>query len=115
MQPPVAQYAKPAKESSVPHDLYRFVWHVLDDAGVPMFFGLGPYIDPTIGQTYIIAAPKLPRAHAVDKQLEKSIITPAAPASTSTTTEPAPEKIPESELEGVPLPEPREDVHEQLP
>lgn len=107
------------KTKSIGPAVYRCVWHVLDDAGVPMFFGHDPYIDPSIKGTYLIPSPKLPRERGLDKEFEQGVsgvdTTPASPAASTPASEPVPQKIPQSELEGVPLPTPRDDVHDSTP
>lgn len=108
MQPAVVPPKNKANRS-VPHYAYRFVWHVLDNLGVPMFFGHDSPIDPSITGTYVIQSPKLPRERAVAKELEKSISQSRQPVTEPTTSQPVPaQKIPESELEGVKLPTPRD-------
>lgn len=118
------------KNKSLPYDLYRGVWHVLDNVGIPMFFGQDPYIDPSISRTYLIPSPKLPSERAAEKELSNknnnaasqlpSVPPSTSAQSTSTNTQSIniqsmPQKIPESELEGVTLPAPRDDVHAPAP
>ena len=93
-------------ESSFLHHAGRFVWHVLDNAGVPMFFHESNDIDhPRIGKTYVVPPPKLPRESAIVKEMNNPTAattsvskTPAQPTSESAQS--APQKIPASELEG---------------
>lgn len=67
---------------------FRFVWHVLDNAGVPMFVGKHDSdLDPTLRRGYTGTNP----------------IAPSAPLNASeqaASTTRTPHKIPESELEG---------------
>jgi len=100
------------KRKTVPHYFYRGLWHLLDNAGVPMFFGHDSYLDPSIRETYHIDSPKLPSERAVERDPEKAVASPSKPAAPQkpATTQSAPQKIPASELEGVPLPAPRDDV-----
>lgn len=82
----------------------RFLYHVLDNAGVPVPCGKDAELDPSL------AAPATELA--VDsKRLER--ISPSSSGSAQNSqTAPAfhsnPQKIPESELEGVELPAPRD-------
>ena len=96
----------------------RFVWHVLDNMGVPMFFGNhDSYLDPSLRESYVIPSPKLPNEKDVVKEIETSPSPriPNFPQPTSATSESIHQKIPESELEGVPLPAPRDDVNAPSP
>jgi hypothetical protein len=102
------------------HGPTRLLWHVMDNAGIPMFFGQDTsYIDPSIKETYVIPAPLLPRKDAKVEELEKERITPVAsqaPTSPATPNSPnALQKIPESELEGVPLPTLRDEINAPKP
>lgn len=117
MQPAVVPSSSADKDKTFAHGMYRFFWHVLDNAGVPMFFGHDPYIDPTISGTYVIPSPKLPREKIIVKEMETTgtTATPSTPTSPPGIAQPEPQKIPETELEGVPLPTPRDDVNEQAP
>lgn len=100
------------------HGYSRFLWHVLDNAGIPMFWGQDTsYIDPSLKETYLISAPKLPCERDVNVEIKESMTSPTQPASAPVTTN-APallQKIPESELEGVPLPTPRDDTNVSKP
>ncbi|GEM_PF-3004594 len=105
-QPATASTPGTARSRSVAHRLYRCIWHILDNAGVPMFLGGDPYIDPGISGRPVLAPPALPAERAAGGQAGGAVAEPAAqpgPAAAG----PAPQKIPESELEGVPLPAPR--------
>jgi hypothetical protein len=80
-----------------------------------MFFGQpASYIDPSISGAYRIPSPVVPREKDIKKEGEMttagSVPTQQQPAASQ-----APQKIPESELEGVPLPTPRDDVHDKAP
>lgn len=75
---------------------FRFLWHVMDNAGVPMFFGKSDEnIDPSLRQGYAsaISAPTSLR-RPVDSN---SGVSESGAANTPSVT---PHKIPESELEG---------------
>lgn len=75
---------------------FRFLWHVMDNAGVPMFFGKSDdNLDPSLRQGYAsaISAPAALR-RPVD---QKSGVTESGAATMPAVT---PHKIPESELEG---------------
>ena len=110
MQPAtVASAPKQSKRRS--NGFYRCMWHILDNAGVPMFFGQDTaYVDPSISGTYVIPSPKLPREKGLEKQMESSLTVvgkplPSTPASSA--SQDATQKIPQTELEGVPLPTPQ--------
>ena len=57
----------------------RLLWHVLDNLGVPMFYGKDADLDPSLNRAFVMPSPPVP---------QKS----GGPVS--------PQKIPESELEG---------------
>jgi hypothetical protein len=82
---------------------YNCLWHVLDNAGVPMFTGRSSDIDPSNRATTAIASPKL-NGHGspVNKEDSKGdTATNQVPAPQAAQHSDAPPpKIPESELEG---------------
>jgi hypothetical protein len=116
MQPATVTSSAASERKSRSHGLYRCIWHILDNAGVPMFVGHESYIDPSISGRYLIPSPKLLRDSALAKELEKATTgaTQPPPSPAPTASQPMPQKIPASELEGVVLPAPR-DVHESAP
>ena len=57
----------------------RFLWHVLDNLGVPMFYSTDEDLDPTINRAFAMPAPPVPG---------------------KTGGQVTPQKIPDSELEG---------------
>jgi hypothetical protein len=112
MREPARPRAQPSSFSAG-----RLLWHVLDNAGVPMLFGKTTYyIDPEIAGKYSIPSPKLPREGILAKELDETTIqtasNPAAPANNA--SQPM-QKIPTSELEGIALPAPRDDVNDKAP
>jgi len=103
MQPQMVVYGPNPNEGQKKHG---FVWHFLDNIGVPMFGNNDLEIDPSIKTVYVIPPPKLPS----EKQMIKSRNQSAASGNATTTTvkaqeasqnaQPTQQKIPESELEG---------------
>lgn len=106
-QPAVVPMAAPKKTPA--RGLSRSLWHVLDNMGVPMFSGFDPCIDPSIGGTYAIPAPKLPRERTLVRDQQKEVTAASTntrlPDPTSATA--PPQKLPASELDGVDLPSPQ--------
>ena len=113
------------KCKSLPHALYRLVWHVMDNMGVPMFFGQDHCdVDHGIQTTYVIPSPKLPPERAIEKLTP---VTTQQPDSTTAQSESHhiyesqlegsinTHQIPESELEGVRLPTPLKDSNVTQP
>ena len=95
------------------HVLSKYLWHILDGAGIPMFLGQDrSYLDPAIEETYLIPSPMLPPERAVTRNLEQNATGPSQlpaelPKSANSDSPALLQKIPVSELEGVPLPAPR--------
>jgi hypothetical protein len=107
------------KSKSHSNGVSRCIWHILDNAGIPMFWGQDTsYIDPSIRETYLTPPPKLPGEGAAVKEIEKTTTTqvsqpPLQPATANSSA--MLQKIPESELEGVPLPTPRDETNVPTP
>jgi len=96
----------------------RCMWHILDNAGIPLPDRHDTdYIDPNIKSTYLIPSPTLASEGAVAKELEQTTAAASKPGpqSTATNSAAALQKIPVSELEGVPLPALRDEINAPRP
>jgi hypothetical protein len=73
----------------------RFLWHALDNIGVPMFFGnKDDDLDPSLAHGYIMRSENGARAAQASNQDK-------ATANSAVVNQPSVHKIPDSELEGV--------------
>ena len=80
----------------------RALWHIMDNAGVPMFLGKNNDLDPSIDTSRWTPPPLVPNLKRVDKPSDNPKQTVMeAPSQIETS---AIHKIPKSELEGVELP-----------
>lgn len=68
------------KQPSVLKTSRKIIWHTLDNLGVPMFIGKDADLDPSLSQAYVM---------------------PPLPSPTQNVTPVTPQRIPESELEGI--------------
>lgn len=99
----LSEFNSPEPKKSAAGAPFRFLWHVMDNAGVPMFFGKNDDdLDPSLRQGH---------AEQSNSGHEHSTAANSRPASTVEGTtratergavapSPGPHKIPESELEG---------------
>jgi hypothetical protein len=92
----------------------RMVWHVMDNMGVPMIVGKDNDMDPSINRADgmpPIQVPTMASLKKMDKQIKHNEETANEPATANAVPNgnAALHKIPQSELEGVELPAPRDE------
>jgi hypothetical protein len=92
----------------------RMVWHVMDNMGVPMIVGKDNDMDPSINRADgmpPIQVPTMAGFKKMDKQIKHNEETANEPATANAVPNgnAALHKIPQSELEGVELPAPRDE------
>lgn len=106
---PATSTSKTLESSRQPvrHSLFRGAWHILDNLGIPMFYGPdNTDLDPSIPSSFKMPPLKFPRDKELDKRTSASDaeLKPPASVGTASTTSAPPanreEKIPQSELEG---------------
>ncbi len=95
-------------ERSLSHRLYRLTWHVLDNIGIPMFFGFNDSdLDPSLAEgrglptDASVGKTNITDKTAKDKKdAQKGMVDGSTTGSTSEALPSLPKKIPASELEG---------------
>ncbi len=92
----------------------RLVWHVMDNMGVPMLVGKDNDMDPSISSSNAmppVQVPTMASLRKMDKQIKhnEAITTEPATANAVSSGQAVLHKIPQSELEGVELPAPRDE------
>jgi len=113
LQAPLSQAAQGANQSDRSFHVGRALYHVLDNIGVPLPYNKNEALDPSLKMApseLSVAAEKLPSAATTvtsESQTHKQTDPKQSAQSTAA-------KIPESELEGVELPAPR-DVPKNTP
>jgi hypothetical protein len=97
---PAAKESSPTNETkSLMGKTGRVVWHILDNAGVPMFVGRNDAdLDPGIARTYVINPTVTTETRAVKLDAASNENSQTAPAPQ--TPQAIHGKIPESELDG---------------
>jgi len=91
-----------AAKTPVLKEASRALWHIMDNAGVPMFLGKSNDLDPSIDTSHSMPPSMVPNLKRVDKPVDNPKQTVVE--DTSQIDNSAIHKIPQSELEGVELP-----------
>jgi hypothetical protein len=99
---PAALPPGPADKKPVLKEVGHALWHVMDNAGVPMFLGKSNDLDPSIDTSHGMPPSMVPTLKRTDKAVENAKQTVVEGPSQIDTG--AIHKIPQSELEGVELP-----------
>jgi hypothetical protein len=86
----------------------RIVWHILDNIGVPMFVGKDRDLDPSIDRSNWMPPPTVSTKVTALKKMEQSSASAIPESAGPSTSQGNGHKIPESELEGVELPAPKD-------
>jgi len=92
----------------------RLVWHVMDNMGIPMIVGKDNDLDPSLRGSQLTPPTQVPTMASLrkmDKQFKHNQETTTEPSTANAVpmSDTILHKIPQSELEGVELPAPRDE------